>query len=51
MPVDVITVVKRKAAKLFQMSGDNIIIAGKQLCQKGSSGKVITGLQRITKPF
>lgn len=50
MPVDVITVEKRKAAKLFQMSRDNIIIAGK-LCQKGSSGKVITGLQRITKPF
>lgn len=51
MPVDVITVEKRKAAKLFQMSRDNIIIADKQLCQKGSSGKVITGLQRITKPF
>lgn len=53
VPVDVIMVAveRTKAVKLFQMSRHNIITVGKQLCQRGSSGKVITGLWRITEPF
>lgn len=53
MPADVITVAmaRTKAAKLFQMSGYNIITLSKQSSQRGSSRKVITGLWRITEPF
>ena len=47
VPVDVITVVveRTKAAKLFQMSRNNIITVGKQLCQRGEQ------LERLLRDY